>query len=157
MKEKSICFTGHRVIAKAKRQTIESRLKERLTEFINGGYCRFLAGGALGFDTLAANSVLELKEDFPDIKLVLVLPCLAQTKGWKSADVAEYERIKSLADEVIYTSEEYTSGCMHKRNRRLVDESSVCIAYLEKQSGGTFYTVNYAEKNGVRVVNVAEG
>ena len=42
------------------------------------------------------------------MKLILVLPCLTQTRGWPAADVAEYERIKGLADKVVYTSQAYT-------------------------------------------------
>ena len=66
------------------------------------------AGGARGFDCLAAQTVLRLRESYPDMKLILVLPCLTQTRGWPAADVAEYERIKGLADKVVYTSQAYT-------------------------------------------------
>ena len=67
----------------------------------------------------------------------------------------EYERIKALADKVVYTSQEYTKGCMHRRNRHLVDHSSVCVCYLTKKDGGTAYTVDYAEKQGLEIVNLA--
>ena len=67
----------------------------------------------------------------------------------------EYERIKALADKVVYTSQEYTKGCMHKRNRHLVDHSSVCVCYLTKKDGGTAYTVDYAEKQGLEIFNLA--
>jgi hypothetical protein len=45
---------------------------------------------------------------------------------------------------------------MHKRNRHLVDNSSACIAYLTESKGGTAYTVDYAEKHGLTVFNIAE-
>ena len=109
----------------------------------------------MGFDTLAAQTVLELKQQYPHIRLILVLPCVDQTTGWKQDDIDEYERIRALADKVVYTSREYTSGCMHKRNRHLVDNSSLCICYLTKLSGGTAYTVRYAESKGVYVRNIA--
>ena len=67
----------------------------------------------------------------------------------------EYERIKALADKVVYTSQEYTKGCMHKRNRHLVDHSSVCICYLTKKDSGTAYTVDYSEKQGLEIINLA--
>lgn len=56
---------------------------------------------------------------------------------------------------MVYTSQEYTQGCMHKRNRHLVDNSSVCICYLTKESGGTAYIVKYAKERGLEVINVA--
>ena len=122
---------------------------------IDRGIRFFGAGGALGFDTLAAQTVLRLKKKYPDIKLILVLPCLTQARGWPTEDVEEYERIKAQADKVIYTAQEYTKGCMHKRNRHLVDHSSVCVCYLTKDNGGTAYTVDYAEKRGLEIINLA--
>jgi len=113
------------------------------------------AGGALGFDCLAAQTVLRLRESCPGMKLILVLPCLTQTRGWRLEDIAEYERIKSQADKIVYTAQQYTPGCMHRRNRHLVDHSGVCVCYLTKESGGTAYTVNYAKRHGVEIINIA--
>ena len=109
----------------------------------------------MGFDTLAANVVIKLRSKYPDIKLILVLPCKTQTRGWKQSDIDEYKRIIKDADKVVYTSENYYSGCMHKRNRHLVNNSSLCICYLTEDNGGTFYTVNYAKQNGLSIVNIA--
>lgn len=61
------------------------------------GYCYFGVGGALGFDTLAAKVLLELREIYQHIKLILVLPCIEQTKDWTKADIAVYEDIKNDA------------------------------------------------------------
>ena len=138
------------------RRKIAKRLEKAVIEAIEQGYRYFGCGGALGFDTLAAQTVLELKNEYPQIRLILVLPCRDQTRDWKEADIAEYERIMKAADKVTYTSEQYYSGCMHKRNRHLVDCSSLCICYLTEQSGGTAYTVNYARSQGLKIINVAE-
>ena len=150
------CFTGHRVIPSGEKETIRHLLETAIEKAIQDGYRFFGAGGALGFDTLAAQTVLTLKQQYPHIRLILVLPCINQANGWKQADVDEYERIRALADKVVYTSREYTSGCMHKRNRHLVDNSSLCICYLTKLSGGTAYTVRYAESKKISVFNLAD-
>ena len=152
---RSVCFTGHRELPKEKRALLEERLYVLLRLFAEEGAERFLAGGARGFDTLAARTVLKVRRDFPDVRLILVLPCLDQTRGWSAEDIAAYEAIRAQADEVIYTSEQYFNGCMHKRNRRLVDESDVCIAFLQSPVGGTAYTVRYAESQGKEVINMA--
>lgn len=110
----------------------------------------------MGFDTLAAQEVLALKEHYPDVRLILVLPCKSQTRGWKPSEIEVYEEIKRMADKIVYTSENYYNGCMHKRNRHLVDNSSMCICYLSEKSGGTHYTVQYAEKKGLKIVNLAD-
>ena len=110
----------------------------------------------MGFDTLVAQIVLDLKSDYPQIQLILVLPCLSQADNWSFANKVIYEKIKASADKVIYTSKEYTKGCMHKRNRHLVDNSSVCICYLTEDTGGTAYTVKYAKNKNLLVINTAE-
>lgn len=156
MKKKTCCFTGHRDIPSGTYQLIFKKTEEIVESLIKQGYLYFGAGGALGFDTIAAFTILKLKERYPDIRLILVLPCYSQTRGWTSEDVRIYDNIKDQADKVVYTSEEYTRGCMHKRNCHLVDNSSACIAYLTESKGGTAYTVDYALKNGLTVFNIAE-
>lgn len=156
MKEKTCCFTGHRNIPSGQYQKIFAKTEEMIESLIIKGYLYFGAGGALGFDTIAAFAVLKLKERYPDIRLILVLPCLSQTRGWAQEDIEIHEDIKQKADKVVYTSQEYIRGCMHKRNRHLVDNSSACISYLTEEKGGTFYTVNYARSKGIEVINIAE-
>lgn len=155
MKEKTVCFTGHRVIPPLHADPIKRKLKDTLTELIENGYYYFCAGGALGFDMLAALSVLELKKTYPQIRLILILPCVSQANRWSKEDQNIYESIKMQADKIIYTSFEYTRGCMHKRNRRLVDSSSVCVCYLTRERGGTAYTVKYSSEHRLRVINIA--
>ena len=155
MKEYTCCFTGHRTLPKGKLSDISAFLEQIIIKYINKGYRYFGTGGALGFDTLAAETILKLKNKYPYIKLILVLPCLSQTKGWKKTDIEKYNYIKTQADKVVYTSQDYTSDCMFKRNRHLVNHSSLCICYLSKNSGGTAYTVAYAKENKLKVENIA--
>ena len=152
MKEKTCCFTGHRIISAADKNNLIPELNKIISKLIETGYCCFVAGGALGFDTIAAQEVIKLKKPNPNIKLILVLPCKNQTRGWNSDDISVYESIIKQADKVMYTSEHYYNGCMQKRNRYMVDSSSVCVTYCIRSTGGTAYTVRYAEKNNVHVI-----
>ena len=156
LRERTVCFTGHRKIPPERMDILARRLKTILVDLIEKGYQFFGTGGALGFDTIAAQTVLELKMQYPDVKLILVLPCLSQTRGWSTRDIEIYEDIKNKADKVVYTSQEYTKGCMHKRNRHLVENSSACICYLTEKTGGTAYTVEYAKRKNLLVINAAE-
>ena len=156
MINQTCCFTGHRRIQLDQLESVTQRLRDAVIASIKDGYLYFGAGGALGFDTLAAQTVLDLKKDYPQIKLILVLPCRTQSRGWKQEDIEEYNRIMKAADKVVYTSQDYNNGCMHKRNRHLVDNSSLCICYLTERTGGTAYTVDYARKVGCRVINLSE-
>lgn len=154
-KEKTCCFSGHRFFSNEKQIQLSGELKTAILTAIQNGFMYFLTGGALGFDTLAAQTVLELRQSYPKIKLILALPCRNQTAKWRQKEIKEYERIKTEADEVIYISEEYTKECMLERNRYMVDHSDLCICYMTRQFGGTAYTVRYAVKNGIDVINLS--
>ena len=156
MNTKTCCFTGHRRLPENKRGDIVKRLEDTIVSLIQSGYLYFGAGGALGFDTVCAQTVLRLRQQYPKIKLILVLPCVSQADKWRQEDASVYQEIMKQADKVVYTSQEYTRDCMFKRNRHLVDNSSVYVCYLEKASGGTAYIVEYARKRGLRIINLAE-
>ena len=113
MREQTCCFTGHRHIPEADREKIKHRLETVITSLYQRGVCYYGAGGALGFDTLAAQAVLRLREQYPALKLILVLPCLDQTKGWRQEDIAVYDQIKAGADKVVYTGmlDDYFGHC----------------------------------------------
>lgn len=152
MREQTCCFTGHRDISTEVKPYIAKQLERILRNLIGEGIRYFGSGGARGFDLMAADAVLQLKKEFPHIRMIMVLPCLDQTRGWRGEDLRHYERVLSQADKVVYVQEKYTPGCMQKRNCHLVDNSSVCVAYCTRNTGGTAYTVKYANKNQVYVI-----
>ena len=156
MREQTACFTGHRTIPPQQLEDLAQRLRAAVEDAIGRGYRYFGAGGALGFDTLAAQTVLELKKDHPHIRLILVLPCLSQAERWSREQQQTYEAIKAQADKGVYTSQGYHRGCMHVRNRHLVDHSSLCISYRTQPTGGTAYTGDYATAQGLEVVNLGD-
>ncbi len=155
MKEKTCCFTGHRYIPGKIRRKLKKKIREAVLLLIEKGVLYFGAGGALGFDTLAAEVVISLKRKYKDIKLIMVYPCKDQTRFWKKKDIRKYEYIKRKSDKVVYISDEYTRRCMHERNRHLINNSKYCICFLTRDSGGTAYTVDYAMKMGTEVINIA--
>ena len=152
MKNVSCCFTGHRDILPGKEAVIQEKLNTVISKLIEEGFTDFYNGGALGFDMLAAEAVLELKKIHPHIRLHIIVPCATQSSRWSKENVWRYEAIVSLADEVKILSPFYFNGCMQVRNRYMVDNSSVCIAYLERETGGSAGTAKYAEKQGVEVI-----
>ena len=156
LREKTCCFTGHRSLSYEEKLKAAVRLRKIIEEQIKAGVVFYGAGGALGFDTLAAQTVLDMKKEYPQLRLILVLPCEDQTRGWRGEDIAVYEDIKRRSDKVVYVSRAYTPDCMHKRNRHLVDHSGTCICYLTRSTGGTAYTVDYARRKRLRIINLAE-
>ena len=152
----TICFTGHRALDAENISELFSLLESCVWEYAKKGNVSFRAGGALGFDTLAALVVLTAREKYPDITLDLILPCKNQTRGWRDTDIEKYNHILSEANSVTYVSEEYTRFCMMARNRALVDGADLCIAYCNKPDGGSAYTVKYAQSRDVKVINLAD-
>ena len=155
MRAKTCCFTGHRSLSHEEKLKVAVRLREIIAEQIKTGVVFYGAGGARGFDSLAAQIVLEMKKEYPQLRLILVLPCEDQTREWRSEDIAVYEDIMRRSDKVVYVSREYTPDCMHKRNRHLVDHSGTRICYLTRSTGGTAYTVDYARRKGLHIINIA--
>lgn len=125
---------------------------------VHDGVTEFYAGGALGFDTLAEQTVAELKKSYPQVRLNLVLPCPAeqQTRKWSAENKAEYYRLLSLADSIEICCEHYTADCMKKRNQRLVDLADICVCYFNPNNdrSGTGQTVRIANQKGLSIINV---
>ncbi len=153
---KICCFTGHRDIADDLRPALRTRLDECLYALIDEGVTVFRAGGARGFDTIAAEQVLEMRRRFDFIRLDLILPCHGQTKGWPADEQAAYRRVMAEADRVIFLQETYSPGCMHRRNLQLLAAADVCVAYQTHAGGGTAFTVSHARSAGIRVINLAK-
>ncbi len=154
---KAVCFTGHRHIPEIDYPQLEEALVDTVEQLIERGAEIFRAGGAMGFDTLAALTVLSLKKKHPHIRLELVLPCPTQTRGWEINDLRLYEQILGQADSHRYVSTGYYRGVLQMRNRALVDGSDVCVAYLRNShGGGTAFTAAYALKQGLELINLQD-
>lgn len=153
---KICCFTGHRTLLPAAARALTAALDRTLTRLAQEGFTDFRAGGARGFDTLAALRVLALRERHPDCRLHLILPCRDQTKFWTMGERALFESILAKADSVTYMQDTYTPECMYARNRALVDGSDLCVAYLTENRSGTLYTCSYALRQGVALLNLAD-
>lgn len=155
MNEHHCCFTGHRKLSKAVLNALPEILDRRVNGLYSEGIHTFYAGGALGFDTLAAEAVIRFREKRPGVRLILALPCKNQTRRWKPEALERYEAILNAANKAIFVSEEYDYACMRRRNEYMVNRSSVCVCYLTQKKGGTAYTVSYAAKKGLRIINLA--
>lgn len=152
---KICCFTGHRDIDVRSYRDISAKLETLLIELIeNEDFSNFRAGGARGFDSIAASTVLKLKKRYPHIKLHLLLPCKGQDKYFTLFEKRIYDFATQRADTISYVQNHYTKDSMFTRNRALVDGADLCIAYLERLAGGTSYTVNYARKKQVKTINL---
>ena len=154
--ENAACFTGHRYIKKELAERLPDMINSCVRKLINEGVVDFIAGGALGFDTLAALEVIKLRAEFPQIRLILALPCPEQADKWNKNQIKLYNQIVEDADVVQYVSDKYDNGCMMRRNKFMVDNSSKCIFYIARSRGGTYKTVEYALEKEQKLYNIME-
>ena len=166
MKNKSICkacaFTGYRPSkmpwgydeTDARCVEFRFRLREALEYLIGQGYTDFMSGGALGFDQMASEMVLSLREKYPWVRLIMVIPFDGQADKWSREQRGRWLEIIEASDRVIRISHEYDKGVFFKRNHYLVENADLLLAAFDGQPGGTAGTVAYAKRHGVHVVRI---
>lgn len=147
---KVCALTGHR---KLTGELDEALLQNVLEDLIKGGCDCFLCGMAVGFDMVAAEKIIALKSKYP-VKLTACLPYRDQSEIFRRESKDRYDKILQNCDEVEVLSEIYTAGCMHYRDRYMVENSDVVLCFLRQKKGGTYYTVNYARKIGKKVIEL---
>lgn len=152
----SVAFTGHRYVSCLVEQTVIEDLRTIIRDlYRHGGIRNFYCGMAIGFDLLAAEAVLELKEQHPDITLYAIVPYRNQSERYYPRAKEKYAKLLSKADDVVILSEEYHSRCYLTRNDYMLKHSRLLIAYYDGVSrGGTSYTVNKARKRSMPTINL---
>lgn len=144
-------FTGHRnfdyynEINNLRRAAESAIIYEDVNTFYNGM--------ARGFDLAAAQTVAELKTKYK-IRLIACVPFSGQRETLNSFDKKIYDEVLESCDEIIVLSQSYYPGCMYARNRYMVDNSDMVIAYYRGRRGGTQYTVKYAEEKGKKIIYI---
>lgn len=133
-------------------------LKEKIYDTVEAvyraGIRHYICGMATGCDIFFAEAVIALRDEHPDITLEAAIPCETQAQSWAEKDRNRYYYIASQCDYETLLQHRYTADCMLKRNRYMVDNSSVLIAVYDGSFGGTMYTVNYAQKQGLEIIRI---
>ncbi len=141
---KACVFTGHRELGD---DFSPRKLKAAVKKVVEKGVEVFYDGMAMGFDLLAAETVLSLKKQNPQIKLIACIPCYGQEKNFSAKDKERYCKILKKADEKVLLSEHYFRGCMQVRDKYMAERADCMIAYCKKQTGGAAYTVKCFQKS----------
>lgn len=130
-------------------QELENKIKTAIVDY---GITCLISGMALGVDLDFADIVLKYRKKY-SLTLECAVPCPNQTLKWDKKDIARYHHILKKADKVTLVSERYTRECMLKRNRYMVDKSDLVIAVFNGiEKGGTWYTIQYAERRSVPIL-----
>ena len=135
-----VTFCGHRKVQE--HEKVRKWLYETVEGLIRDGVDCFYLGGYGQFDTMAAGVIRELKQKYPQIRSVLVLPYLG-----REYDVSGY-------DESIYPPIEDVPRryAISRRNEYMVDNADVVVAYVVYSFGGASKTLEYAERKHKRII-----
>lgn len=158
----SCCFTGHRPgkLPWGYREedprcvSLKRRIADAVESAYEEGFRHFLCGMAQGCDLYFCEAVLRLREVHPEVTLEAAIPCPTQADGWPRDQRERYARLVAACDYETVVSARYTPGCMHRRDRYMVDHASLLIAAFDGTPGGTRYTVEYAMGRGVPVTDL---
>ena len=155
MLEHTCCVTGHRHIPPEKAEYVMQRLREEVFDAVEQGFTRFLSGYAAGADQLFVRAVMEAMDEHPQIHLGAALPYRNRLDRLLFHPDTKY--LMLAAGDRHLACESYTPGCFQMRNRYMVDESARVIAVHDgRQTGGTAYTLRYAEakEREVRTIEI---
>lgn len=160
LREQTCCFTGHRPEKlpwkEDERDPSCLALKRSMTREIEKlylrGYRHFISGMARGCDLYFAEAVLELREIYPEISLEGAVPCESQADGWTEETRCRWRRVLDACDLETVVQQKYDRGCMHRRDRYMVDRSAAILGVYDDTPGGTGYTLGYAGKNKLEIV-----
>lgn len=157
---KKCCFTGHRPKSlpwgydESKETCIEFKkaLSFVINKAIENGYSYFICGLAEGFDTIALETLLEIKKNNSNIIIEGAIPCIGQELKWNEHSQERYRKNLKLLDKTTIISNTYTNTCMHERNDYMLDNSELVIACYNGGSGGTMSTITKAKKKNKKII-----
>jgi len=161
-RDNSCCFSGYRP-EKLPWGTTEDdprciKLKDTIlshSEKIHlSGIKHFICGMARGSDTYFCEAVFALRDRYPAITLEAAIPCEEQAANWREDELRRYDSLVGMCDYVTYVSHQYTRYCMQRRNRYMVDNSSVLLAVHDGKRGGTSYTIKYAMRRDLEIIKI---
>ncbi len=161
-KQSACCFTGHRPGKLPWRYHEEDpqciALKRRIMDAVETayeeGFRHFLCGMALGCDLYFCECVAVLRAKHSDVTLEAAIPCPTQADSWPEGERERYRALVAACDYETLISAKYTPECMQRRDRYMVDHASLLIAAYDGTAGGTQYTIQYAMRRGIPVVDL---
>ncbi len=163
MERSATCtFTGHRENKLPWRGDENDprclRLKQQIFDaaeaVYRSGVRHYICGMANGCDFYFAEAVLALRSEHPDVTLEAAIPCEGQSSRWSAALRRRYDRIAAECDYQTVIQKNYTPDCMLRRNRYMVDASSVLITAYNGSAGGTRSTLLYAMRQGLQIIEL---
>lgn len=128
---------------------IKQALQARLVSFIEDGLEWVILSGQLGVETWAAEVVIDLQMEYPELKYAVITPFLDQEKNWNEAKQEKYEMILAQADFVTsLTKRPYEAPWqfIEKNKFFLKNSDGILIVYDEENEGSPKYIKKLAKQ-----------
>ena len=160
--QKTCCFSGHRE-QKLPWHSNESdprcvRLKQMLYDAAEAVYAdgvrHYIIGMASGCDLYFLEAVLLLREKHPELTIEAAIPYEGQADRWRESLRNRYASLLRQCDYQTLVQQDYSSDCMMRRNRYMVDHADVLIAAYSGEPGGTMKTMLYAMRRGLNIIEI---
>ena len=150
----TVSFFVHRSIERA--SEVENRFDKLLHELIaQKEYVEFLIGRDGEFDLLASAAIKRAVREYGygNTHFTLVLPYMkAEYRDNEKEYLDYYDEVEVCAE----SAETHLKSAILVRNRNLVDRSDLVVCCIQHKSGGAYKTMQYAEKQGKSIVNLAD-
>ena len=135
-----VTFCGHRDVSQ--RDNVQKWLTGCVENLILEGATDFYLCGYGGFDSMAASVVWKLKEKYPSICSVLVIPYLDREMDASCYDLTTYPPLENVPRRYAIS----------RRNQWMVQAADVVVAYVLHSWGGAAATLGYARKKKKRII-----
>lgn len=133
------CF-GHRELINT--SSIRDILNTVFQKLIQEGAAKFFLGGYGEFDRIAASVLNTLKQNYPYITVILVIPYPNQKCDLTLYDSSVYPPLENVP----------ARYAILRRNEWMVDQSDIVVSYIRHPFGGAFNTTAYAKRRKKRII-----
>lgn len=150
----TVSFFGHRYMEGT--AEIDNRLDKLLHDLITQKeYIEFLIGRDGEFDLLASAAIKRAirSYDCGNTHFTLVLPYMKAEYRDNEKEYLDYYDEVEICPE---SAEAHPKSAIQIRNRNIVDRSDLVICCIRRKNGGAYKTIQYARKQGKKVIDLAE-
>lgn len=158
-KELKTAFAGHSNIP-IYRIDIKGRLKQAIINEIKAGCFNFTMGTYGEFDKLALECCRELRKEYQQIDIEVVItsfnqinPEIIHDPVWGNEKYIPYQDVKTIMYEI---EEVYYKNKIIASNRQMIDACDTLICYIntKRYRSGAKKTYYYAKRKGLKIINL---
>jgi uncharacterized phage-like protein YoqJ len=127
---------------------IKKVLEKRLVSFIEDGLEWVLISGQLGVELWCGEVVIQLKKQYPQLRLAVLTPFYNQESNWNELKKEQYNQVLLQADYVdSITKREYESPSQLKlKNQYIIEKSDgLLVIYDDDKPGSPSYYLTNAK------------